>query len=101
MKIYEPKPLHLIRLTISQKDQETKYLNFIDTTQVECIAKITAIVNELNLSVFQTGHLTRMDFRDCVGSKNGKCKSVSFKGLSPTELHKLLTQKIETKKTKL
>ena len=95
MKIYEPKPLHLIRLTISKKDEETKYLNFIDINQEDCIKKVTSIIDELKLSVFQEGNNTRMDFRDCIGGKNGKCKSISFKGLNPTELHKLLTEKIE------
>jgi len=95
MKIYEPKPIHLIRLTISKKDFETKYLNFINVSQIDCIKKVTSIIDELKLSVFQEGNQTRMDFRDCVGGKNGKCKSVSFKGLNPTELHKLLTEKIE------
>jgi len=97
MKIYEPKPIHLIRLTITKKDEETKYLNFIDVTQEDCIKKVTFIIDELKLSVFQEGNQTRMDFRDCIGGKNGKCKSVSFKGLTPTELHKLLIDKIEKK----
>ncbi len=95
MKIYEPKPLHLIRLTISKKDEETKYLNFIDTTQDECIKNVMSIIEELKLSVFQEGNQTRMDFRDCIGGKNGKSKSISFKGLNPDQLYKLLTQKIE------
>jgi hypothetical protein len=97
MKIYEPKPIHLIRLTITKKDEETKYLNFIDVTQEDCIKKVTSIIDELKLSVFQGGNQTRMDFRDCIGGKNGKCKSVSFKGLNPKELHKLLIDKIEKK----
>lgn len=97
MKIYEPKPIHLIRLTITKKDEETKYLNFIDVTQEDCIKKVTSIIDELKLSVFQGGNQTRMDFRDCIGGKNGKCKSVSFKGLNPQELHKLLIDKIEKK----
>jgi len=95
MKIYNPEPLHLIRLTITKKDEETKYLNFIDTTQEECMKKVISIIDELKLSVFQEGNQTRMDFRDCIGGKNGKCKSVSFKGISPIELHKLLTEKIK------
>ena len=97
MKIYEPKPLHLIRLTISKKDEETKYLNFTEVSQQECMKIVTSIIEELKLSVFQSGVNTRMDFRDCIGSKNGKCLSVSFKGLNPTELQKLLKEKIEIK----
>ncbi len=95
MKIYEPKPLHLIRLTISKKDEETKYLNFIDVNQDDCIEKVISIIDDLKLSVFQDGNKTRMDFRDCIGGKNGKCKSISFKGLNPSELYTLLTKKIE------
>jgi hypothetical protein len=97
MKIYNPEPLHLIRLTITKKDEETKYLNFIDTTQEECMKKVISIIDELKLSVFQDGNQTRMDFRDCLGGKNGKCKSISFKGLNPNDLHKLLIDKIEKK----
>jgi hypothetical protein len=97
MKIYEPKPIHLIRLTITKKDFETKYLNFIDTNHQECIEKVMMIIEELKLSVFMGGNLTRMDFRECVGGKNGKCKSISFKGLNPNHLHKLLIEKIEKK----
>ena len=64
MKIYEPKPIHLIRLTITKKDEETKYLNFIDVTQEDCIKKVTSIIDELKLSVFQVENQTSMDFRD-------------------------------------
>jgi hypothetical protein len=53
-----------------------------------------SIIDELKLSVFHGGNQTRMDFRDCIGGKNGKCKSVSFKGLTPTELHRLLILKV-------
>jgi hypothetical protein len=97
MKIYEQKPLNLIRLSITKKDFETKYLNFIDTNQQECIEKVMMIIEDLKLSVFMGGNLTRMDFRECVGGKNVKCKSISFKGLNPDDLYKLLTEKIEKK----
>jgi hypothetical protein len=74
MKIYVPKKLHLIRLTISQSGEDTKYINFIETTQEECIKEIISIIESLKLSVFSTGTSTRLDFRDCVGGKNGKVK---------------------------
>ena len=93
MKIYEPKPLHLIRLTITKKDFETKSLNFIDTTQQDCIENVISIIEDLKISVFMGGNLTRMDFRDCIGGKNGKSKSISFKGLNPDDLYNLLIKK--------
>lgn len=95
MKIYEPKPLKMIRLTITKKGEDTKYLNFVDTTQEECMKVVMSVIDELKLSVFQGGQSTRIDFRECVGGKNGSCKSVSFKGLSPTQLHDLLEKKID------
>jgi methyl coenzyme M reductase subunit C-like uncharacterized protein (methanogenesis marker protein 7) len=97
MRRYEPKPIHVIRLAITKIGEEAKYLTFVDVTQDECIKKVTSIIAEIKVPVFVKGVNTRMDFRDCVGSKAGKSKSISFKGLSPAEVHKLLTEKVPLK----
>lgn len=94
MKIYQHKPIHLVRLTITKLNEETFYLNLCDTNQEEVIIKLKKIIDNEKLSVFQEGNRTRVDIRDCIGGKNGKCKSISFKGLTPKETNDLIIAKI-------
>ena len=94
MKQYEHQPLHLVRCTISKIGDETFYINLCETTQDEAMEKLKEIIDGEKLSVFQDGNRTRIDVRDCIGGSNGKCKSISFKGLNPKQTYDLLTSKI-------
>ncbi len=95
MKIFDPQPLHLVRLTISKIKEETFYINLSETTQDEAIHSIKNIIDKQGLSVFQMGHRVRIDFRDCIGGKNGKSKALSFRGLSTKETYSLIINAIK------
>lgn len=97
MIIYNPKPIEIIRLSILKKDEKTEYVNFIKVKHNECIEKVKELLINQNLDQFQRGPSTRIDFRHCVGSENGKSVSISFKGINPSEVKKLLTQNFKNK----
>lgn len=95
MKIYNRVPLPLIRLSISKRKEKTLYLNFCETTQDDCIATVRDIIAREKIDPFAEGISTRLDFRDCLGGKNGVCKSVSFKGLTPQQVYDLLVKTLD------
>jgi len=90
MKIYNPKPIEIIRLSILKKDEKTEYINFTNVEHNECIVKIKSLLQSQNLDQFIKGASTRIDFRHCVGGENGKSISISFKGMNPGQVKKLL-----------
>lgn len=97
MKIYNPLPIQVIRLQISnQNEQDTYYLNFIECTHYEAIENIKSIIEDLKLPMFQSGYSTKLAFRDCEGAANGKSKSISFKGLSAKQTYELILEKLKS-----
>jgi hypothetical protein len=94
MKIYTPIPIHLVRVTISKLNEETFYINLCETTQERAMEVIKGIIDDEKISVFQDGHRTRIDFRNCIGAKNGKSKAISFRGLSPKDTYNLIVNKL-------
>lgn len=98
MKIFNPSPIHIIRLTIIKKDCETFYINICDTNQNEVENYLKDLLDNQKLSIFLSGHRTRIDIRDCIGGENGKSKSISFRGLSTQEVNNLILKDIENEK---
>ena len=88
MKIYNPKPVYLIRVSISKVKEKSMYINFIDASHKEVIDNLSKLVDSLNLSVLLKGDRVRLDIRECLGGKNGKSKTISFVGLTIAEVHK-------------
>ena len=93
MKIYNPEPLHLIRVSISKAKEKSMYINFIDTSHKEVIDNLSKLVDSLNLSVLLKGDRVRLDIRECLGGKNGKSKTISFVGLNVLEVHEKIIKK--------
>jgi hypothetical protein len=93
MKIYNPKPLKQIRVSISKKDEASKYINFIETTQEEVIKTLIKLIDSFNLSVLLKGDRVRVDIRECEGGKNGKSKTISFVGMNVEELYNIIIKK--------
>lgn len=81
MRIYEHHPSHLVRIHITKINDTPQYLTFCETTPIEVEDFIRSIIEAEKLSPFHTGHRTRIDIRESWGGKNGKSKSLSFKGL--------------------
>jgi hypothetical protein len=94
MKIYKPTPTFIIRVQIIRQGEETQYINLCDTTQNKVVDHITKTIENQKLSVFAKGNSTKIDIRECLGGKNGKSKSISFKGLSPKETLDIITKSI-------
>lgn len=96
MKLYTHEPVKIIRLQITRlgEGKYAEYLNLIETTAKETEAFIKKLIEKQHLSPFQTGRVTSIVIREAVGAKNGKSNSISFKGLSPKEVHDLILKNI-------
>lgn len=95
MKIYKATPLHIVRLTVTKLGEETFYINLCEVEQDDAMEYVKKLIDNEKLSAFQIGNRTRVDFRDCIGGKNGKSKAISFRGLSPKETHSLIINSIK------
>jgi 2-hydroxy-3-keto-5-methylthiopentenyl-1-phosphate phosphatase len=87
-------PEHIIRIQIVRTGEKTKYLNLHETAQDEVIQAVREAIELQKLSVFVTGPSTRVNIRDCIGGKNGKSKSLSFKGLTTAKTLSVITKHI-------
>ena len=81
MKIYEKNPLHLVRIQINKIGDTCQYLTFCETTPQEVEEMCKTVIEAQNISPFLMGQKTRIDIRESWGGKNGKSKSISFRGL--------------------
>lgn len=96
MKIYiPPTPPLLIRVNIKKQGEQTRYITLCETTQEEVFQFVKSVIEEQNISPFATGRVTNIEIRECIGSKNGKSISLSFKGLNPEEVHLLLINRLK------
>jgi hypothetical protein len=93
MKVYNPEPIKLIRVSISKAKEKSMYINFIDTSHKEVIDNLIKLVDSLNLSVLLKGDRVRLDIRECIGGKNGKSRSISFVGLTVVQVHEKIIKK--------
>ena len=93
MKIYEPKPQRIIRVTISRKNEPSEYLNFIETDHKTVIDELDKFIYSFNFSAENKDDRTRLDIRECIGGTNGKSKSISFIGMSPKKIKEEIIRK--------
>ena len=94
-KIYSNTPPKLIRVFIRKRNCKTANINFYDTTQEEVYAFIKQIVEEQNISIFNSGLKTSCDIREWDKTFIGTNLCLSFVGLTPEILHKLILEKYE------
>lgn len=90
MKIYEQIPTYLVRVQINKIGDERQYVTFCETTPDEVEEMCKRVIEEQKLSPFEGGHRTRIDIRECLGAKNGKSRSLSFRGLDTATTLKLI-----------
>lgn len=91
MKIYVPDPPpHIIRLQISKAGENAEYLTLSETTAEETIVFLKDLISKQNISIFEEGRVTSIVVREAEGGKNGKSKTVSFKGLTPLQVKELI-----------
>lgn len=93
MKLYEPKPQVIIRVTISRKDEPSEYLNFIETDHKTVIDELGKFICSFNFSAENKDDRTRLDIRECLGGKNLTSKSISFVGMSPKKIKEEIIKK--------
>lgn len=93
MKLYEPKPQRIIRVTISRKDEPSEYLNFVETDHKTVIDELDKFICSFNFSAENKDDRTRLDIRECLGGKNGVSKTVSFVGMSPKKIKEEIIRK--------
>ena len=97
MKLYEPKPQRIIRVTISRKDEHSEYINFIETDHKTVIDELDKFIRSFNLSAENKDDRTRLDIRECIGGKNGKSKSISFVGMSAKKIKENIVKNWKSK----
>jgi len=90
MKLYVHQTTKLVRIAIKKQLDKTMHITLCDCTTKDVIVLCKELVTKQNLSIFQSGRLTRIEIRDCTGSHNGKMTSLSFKGLSTEETYDLI-----------
>ncbi len=95
MKIYKHEPQIIIRVMIAKHGEETQYLSLCETTRTEVEQLFQKIVKQQNLDPFTKGRVTSINIREAIGAKNGKSKSLSFRGLNPKEVIDLFLKEIE------
>jgi len=96
MKIFEEKPVELIRIMISRQNEFTKYINLCECTMDDVLILVNYLISMQTISPFTSGKRVSVVVREAIGGKNGKSKSISFRGLSTTEVHTLITEYVKT-----
>lgn len=98
MKILKKEPIAYIHLSILKTGEKTEYVSITETTSSEVQDMIKKVIQSQNLSVFEKGLRTSVNVREYIGSKAGKCISLSFRGLSTTKTKELIIKHINSQK---
>lgn len=98
MKILKKEPISYIHLSILKTGEKTEYVSIAEATSTEVQAMVKKVIQSQTLSVFEKGFRTKVNVREYVGSKAGKCVSLSFRGLSPAKTKELITKYINYQK---
>lgn len=99
MKIFQtPEAPYLMRVNIKKQGDKTEYVTLCETSQQNCFEFIKKLIQEQNLSIFESGRKTNVEIREANGSKNGKSVSISFKGLSPLKVKEIIVKSFEVNK---
>jgi hypothetical protein len=95
MKIYiHPIAPTLMRVNIKKTGYKTENIILCEAEQDEVISFIENIVKSQNINPFEKGYVTNVEVRECADSKNGKSKSISFKGINPEKLKTIILKTI-------
>lgn len=95
MKIYQPKKDVLFRVNFKKQGVKTEHLTLCECSSDEVYELVSNIVIQAGLSPFQKGRVTNIEIREATGSINGKSISLSFKGLEPKEVRKMIIKEIK------
>jgi hypothetical protein len=99
MKIYTaPEPPDLMRINIKKLGEKSEFITLCETTQKECYDFIKGIIEKQNISPFVKGRVTNVEIREAKGAENGKSISLSFRGIEPKEVYKLILSEIQNAK---
>jgi len=93
MKIYNPKPMLLVRIQIVRAGEKARYLNLCETKREEVVEFIKTILKD-KINPFPEGNRTSVNIRSAIGGNSFKSKSVSFYGLTTEEVYDLIVKSI-------
>jgi hypothetical protein len=95
MKVYiQPVAPILMRVNIKKTGCKTEHITLCEANQDDVLSLIESIVETKKISPFEKGYVTNVEVRECVDSKNGKAKSISFRGINPEELKEIILKTI-------
>ena len=93
MKIYKHEPTYVIRVRVTQKGKKSENITLCETTPQEVEGMCVKAIESLNLPNFSKEYSTSINIRESHGT-NGKSITISFKGLTPSETIKLITNQV-------
>lgn len=86
----------LMRVNIKKLNSKTEFITLCETTQDAVLDLVREVVESQPISPFTKGVVTNVEVRECRDSKNGKSKSISFKGIDPCDLKVLILARINS-----
>jgi hypothetical protein len=89
MKIKSNKPEKIIRIEIKKKEEATRYINLIETSQKQVLDMLESLFYDKTQEKYRVSIITR----DCLGSVNGKTCSLSYYGYSVDEIFEVITNR--------
>lgn len=96
MKVYiHPIAPTLMRVNIKKLGVKTEFITLCEATQEDVLALVKKVAESQKISPFVKGNVTNVEVRECIDSKNGKAKSISFRGIEPEDFKKLLLKNID------
>ncbi len=96
MKIFNKTHPTLIKVDFTQQGSEKRSMTLCETTFEDVLHFVSTQVSKLG-SVVKKGRSTSARIREYEGGKitKGKDKLITFYGLTPEEIHQIITEKIE------
>ena len=94
---YPPKTKDIVRIRIYIEPSNAKYINLTDTTIDKALDFCENLITKQNISPFQSGRRVSIEAREYTDKKNGKSKSIAFKGLTTEATYNLILKELKQK----
>ena len=94
MKIYNPPPA-TFRVQILRKGDKGVNFSIQDGSIAEFLTLVKYLVEKQGISPFDKSNRTDIIAREISDGNNGKCHSISFRGLSPQQVFELIQSELK------
>lgn len=94
MKIFNPPPASF-RVQILRKGDKGVSFSIQDGTISQFLTLVKHLIEKQGLSPFDKSNRTDIIAREILNGNNGKCHSISFRGLSPQQVFELIESELK------